>query len=632
MSCKGSNQRDLSRTRETAAGWVRCFAAAVFVVAVPAASAWADPPARVARISYASGSVSFRPASIDDWTTASLNYPLTVGDHLWTDRGARSELEIGSAVVRVAPGTELSILNLDDRTAQFRVTQGALSIRVRGLSEGDVVEFDTPNSAVSVLQPGLYRVDVDDSGNASVATTRRGELDASAAGSRMTIAAGQAVTLTGPDGTPSSPAAAAATDPFEDWSLTRDRATENIQSAQYVSRDTIGYQDLDQNGSWEVTAAYGPVWYPHVAAQWAPYRYGRWVWVDPWGWTWVDQAPWGFAPFHYGRWVYVSTRWAWVPGTIVARPVYAPALVAFVGGPAWSASFTVGAAPVAWFPLGPHEVFVPVYHVTPVYVQRVNAAHVTNVNVTTVNVTNVTYVNRAVPGAVTVVSHETFVNARPVATSAVVVTREQLRSATVVSTTAAVVPERVSVVGGARASVAVPPAAAVSRQVVVRAAPPPPPASFAVQRPLLEQHPGQPLDTSASAALTAQSSAARAHPLVRAAAVSAPAAPAPRALPSPPPLAAAPPKPAAPNPNPAPAKADLAARHAQERADMNARHEKERADLQARHEQERHATTDAHQREALKQRQQQEVQAMQERHRQEREAVQKRQQQERKPT
>ena len=54
--------------------------------------------------------------------------------------------------------------------------------------------------------------------------------------------------------------------------------------------------------------------------------------MRPWGWTWVDYAPWGFAPFHYGRWVYIGGSWCWAPGHRVARPVYSPAMVAWIGG------------------------------------------------------------------------------------------------------------------------------------------------------------------------------------------------------------------------------------------------------------------------------------------------------------
>ena len=75
---------------------------------------------------------------------------------------------------------------------------------------------------------------------------------------------------------------------------------------------------------------YGPVWVPAgVPAGWAPYSTGRWIWDPHFEWTWVDDAPWGWAPYHYGRWVHVGDYWAWAPGPIVARPHYAPALVAF---------------------------------------------------------------------------------------------------------------------------------------------------------------------------------------------------------------------------------------------------------------------------------------------------------------
>jgi len=87
-----------------------------------------------------------------------------------------------------------------------------------------------------------------------------------------------------------------------------------------------GAQDLDAYGDWSETPEYGAAWFPRtVDVDWAPYRSGHWAWVAPWGWTWIDAAPWGFAPFHYGRWVRIHGAWAWIPGTRITRPVYAPA-------------------------------------------------------------------------------------------------------------------------------------------------------------------------------------------------------------------------------------------------------------------------------------------------------------------
>ena len=173
----------------------------------------------------------------------------------------------------------------------------------------------------------------------------------------------------------------------------------------------------NHTGTWRTMPEYGALWVPRVAAGWAPYRHGHWVWVEPWGWTWVDDAPWGFAPFHYGRWVWLNGYWAWAPGPRVVRPVYAPALVAFVGGSNWSVSVGTGPA-VGWFPLGWREPFFPWYRASTVYVRNVNVTHVRNINIYN-NVTRINYVNQSVPQAVTVVPREAFVSARPVSRSVV---------------------------------------------------------------------------------------------------------------------------------------------------------------------------------------------------------------------
>ena len=120
-----------------------------------------DPPSRVARLSYQSGTVSFRPGTVEEWTAASLNYPLTTGDHLWADAGAQVEMDIGSTAIRMGSQTALAILNLDDQMAQLSLTEGVLEVHIRYLGDQEAYEIDTPNVAVSLVRPGDYRVDVD---------------------------------------------------------------------------------------------------------------------------------------------------------------------------------------------------------------------------------------------------------------------------------------------------------------------------------------------------------------------------------------------------------------------------------------------------------------------------------------
>jgi hypothetical protein len=478
------------------------------------AAAQGDPPGRVGRINYVAGAVSFQPAGVDDWVGAVLNRPLTSGDRLWVDRDGRAELHVGSAALRLGTQTSFSFTNLDDRSAQLRLDQGSLIVRVRNLDPDEVMEIDTPNVAFSLLRPGVYRVDANPDTQSTTLTVRLGEGEATGSGQAFSVKPGQQARITGDQTTTYDLAGAPPPDEFDGWCGGRDRREDQLQSVRYVPRDMTGYEDLDANGTWRTVPDYGPVWYPRaVPAGWAPYHDGHWAWVEPWGWTWVDDAPWGFAPFHYGRWAYAGGAWFWVPGPMgpaVVRPVYAPALVAWVGGPRFSIGIGVGAmaAGVAWFALGPREVFVPAYHVSETYVTRVNVTNtvVTNVNVINVyrntTVTNV-YVNRRAPNAVVAVPREAFVGGRPVAQAAVRVNEEQMRNAQV-GHFAEVAPVHQSVLGHGAVAPVRPPAAALTRRVVARATPPPPPVPFAQRAQALAANPGRPVDPQTMQRLRAQ--------------------------------------------------------------------------------------------------------------------------------
>src|SRR5438128_1990852 len=502
----------------------RMLATVVLFAALPAFQGGdrpeVDPPSRVGRLSFLGGSVSFRPGDADDWAAATINYPLHGGDHLWTDVDARAEITLGSTALRLAPQTAVGVLALDDHTAQVRLSQGSLSVRLRSLDDSDSFEIDTPNGAVSLLRPGSYRVDVDSTGDTATVTVRRGEAEVTAAGSAFTVKHDQAAVVSGTDSPSYDIHDALPPNDWEDWCASRDRRWDDARSARYVSRETIGYEDLDENGDWRDTPDYGSVWVPRAAmVGWAPYRYGRWAWVEPWGWTWIDDAPWGFAPFHYGRWVYVGNGWAWVPGRVVARPVYAPALVVFVGGRNWSVAIGAGGGGgVAWFPLAPEEPYYPAYHVSNTYVRNVNVTNVnvTNINVTNVNVTNINYRNRRAPDAVTVVSHDAFVQSRPVNRSVIVVARDRLDQARVVGFAARVTPTQQSVLAqptGVEARR--PPEGVATREVIVRRQPAAAPVPFAAREQALAAHPGRPLDNTTMRALRTSTPNANARPFVR---------------------------------------------------------------------------------------------------------------------
>jgi hypothetical protein len=471
-----------------------------------------DPPSRVARLNLINGQVSFQPASLDTWTSATLNYPLTTGDHLYTDTDSQAELHIGPNAIRLNAHTNFGFLNLDDRTVQMRFTEGGMEVRVRALSDQDAYEIDTPNGAISLLRPGDYRVDTDPERNASMVTVFSGEVEITANGTSFAVHPRQTAYF-GEGGAPDI-RAANPPDEFDRFTGERNVREERLPPPQHVPQSMIGYEDLSAYGTWSEVPEYGWVWAPPVQAGWAPYHHGHWAWVEPWGWTWIDEAPWGFAPFHYGRWAFAGGGWIWVPGAIAVRPVYAPALVAFVGGPRFSVGIGIGGGigAVAWFPLGPREVYRPAYRVSNTYITNVNITHVTNVtNIT--NVTNVRYVNQNVQGAVTAVPQSAFTTARPVAAASVRVTPQQMAQGQVVGAAPSVAPQRESLLGpNAGVNVARPSQAVMARQVVARATPPPAPVSFQARQAVIAQNQGRPLAPEQVAQLRQQQPAAVVNP------------------------------------------------------------------------------------------------------------------------
>lgn len=459
-----------------------------------------NPPGRVAQLSYAEGSVSLEPAGTSSWTDAVRNRPLTLGDKLWTDRDSRAELDIGDAVIRIGSTTGFSFLNLDEQTAQMQVTAGTVIVHVRELSSGEQDEIDTPNLALTLEQPGTYRVEVSDTGDTTIVKVDDGAALATGGGQSYPIAVQQSVTFTGTATLAADYATLGAPDSLDDWSMQREQQVQQQAEVaqEYVPPDTVGTGDLGSYGTWEATPDWGYAWFPAVGADWAPYSLGNWVWVSPWGWTWVDEEPWGFAPFHYGRWGYWHQRWCWVPGPRRKRAIYAPALVGWVGGGGGGESLSRGAH-VGWFPLGPRDVYVPGYHASAAYVRNINMANTRLVNTTEIGrvyggrAGNVRYANTGVRGAITAVPRSVFTSAQRVGPHRVTLPPGgmNLRATTAAP---AIMPMRQSVLGSNAARfVRTPPHSVVDRPVVARLAPPRAPVPFAREQAAMRANGGHPV-------------------------------------------------------------------------------------------------------------------------------------------
>jgi hypothetical protein len=333
----------------------------------------ADPPSRVGRVSLSQGQVSISGEVGQPASAALVNWPVTSHNMITTSSGARTELRIGSTSVRLDGDSSLEVVELDDDSLRLRLHYGSANIRIVNAEALAGFELTTPQARVRMREPGRVRVDAERVRDTTAVNVFDGVALVDGAGGELAVRAGKRAELREDD----VRTAQAVRDAFDDWALGRDRYDERSTSSRYVTTEMTGYEDLDRYGSWSTDNEYGALWIPSVASSWVPYRDGRWSWIDPWGWTWIDNAPWGYAPFHYGRWVHVNKRWAWAPGRHEHRPVWAPALVGWVGGGGWNLPFNSRGGrhsmpAQGWYPLSPRDRFVPGYRASDDHLRRLN--------------------------------------------------------------------------------------------------------------------------------------------------------------------------------------------------------------------------------------------------------------------
>src|SRR5665213_1647850 len=313
-------------------------------------------PARVGRLADLAGDVYLAQQDhADDWSPVDENYPVTSGDNLWTSDNARAEVDFGGSQMRMWASTNVNVATLDSHALEIFVAQGSILLRVAALEAGDSAIVDTPSTQVVLVQPGLYRIDVSPDQQTTALTIREGEATAQVTAGLQQVLAGMSAIIVNAATTSAVFSVAYAPDAFDAWNASREGYYQQARGTTYVSPEMVGYDDLANYGTWQPDAAYGNVWYPNdVVPGWAPYSDGYWTTIPLFGLTWVDHARWGYAPFHYGRWARVHNRWGWLPGNYVARPVWAPALVAWT-----SVGVSGGGAVHGWVPLGFREPYRP---------------------------------------------------------------------------------------------------------------------------------------------------------------------------------------------------------------------------------------------------------------------------------
>jgi hypothetical protein len=118
-----------------------------------------DPPGRVGRVIESQGQSWLYDTDSNEWVELQRNRPITTGNRIAVDDGARLELRVGSTSVRLAGGSELEMRRLDDERIELFLLNGSAAVRVRSQDVAREIEIATAHGRFTPRRPGHYRVD-----------------------------------------------------------------------------------------------------------------------------------------------------------------------------------------------------------------------------------------------------------------------------------------------------------------------------------------------------------------------------------------------------------------------------------------------------------------------------------------
>ncbi len=334
-----------------------------------------DPPARVGRLAFASGTVSFHDSQDANWTAAAVNDTLTTGDSLWTEPNARSEVSVAGTRVRLDQSTQLDMLQIDDSETRLQLDQGRLDIKTFTMDTAQPYEIVTPRGTVKLAAQGDYYIESGSTQDPTRLGVRSGAAQITGLnGQVLAVRAGEVGEITGDAASPQLHTIQTAPPPMPQYWAQRDQQIA-YTAPQYISADVVGYEDMQAYGAWSNDPDYG-------AGMVAEFGVGELAalqhrLVGLFGALWLElgrRAAVGLRalplrPLGQPQQPLVLGAAGAAASTRSMRRRWSPSSAA----PNWAwRSATPIAAPIGWFPLGPREAYVPPYTHDRAYYDRIN--------------------------------------------------------------------------------------------------------------------------------------------------------------------------------------------------------------------------------------------------------------------
>lgn len=279
------------------------------LLALSAATAWAQSQIRIVRLSYTDGDVQLDRNDGQGFTRAFLNLPIIEGARLSAGVASHAEVEFEDGTARLTPGSVVSFQELrrngDGTQTMVTVEQGEVYFNLKHRRE-DEFRVRAGDESFVARKNSHFRLSLTSAG-AELAVFN-GQLEVLRPnGQQLDVRKHEFLMLDFSDTARYFLSRDITSDFQDDW----DRQRESELDAQLTN-----YNSLNRYGSYLTVANYGSLWRPYgVGFDWDPYQYGNWVWYPGAGYVFVSSTPWGWAPYRYGSWIFVpSVGWCWQGG------------------------------------------------------------------------------------------------------------------------------------------------------------------------------------------------------------------------------------------------------------------------------------------------------------------------------
>ncbi|HST51559.1 MAG TPA: FecR domain-containing protein [Pyrinomonadaceae bacterium] len=250
--------------------------------------------ARAGGVNFVAGDVSVRLAGQTDWQRLTVKDNLKSGDTARTGPDGRVEVLLNpGSYFRAGEGTEFTIADDSLDKLQLVLARGSAVVEAVGYDDLDLsIVINTPKGNVRLVHSGVYRLNVQASGETEVAVYKGRALVGESEGAEV-LKAGSSIRL-GAGGAETAKLDKNDRDALDDWSRERGRELAKENAALARNQTNSLFARASFNGLFPSNYGYGGVWAWSGGLGCYTFLPFEWGWVSPYGFGYGSIWPGGF--------------------------------------------------------------------------------------------------------------------------------------------------------------------------------------------------------------------------------------------------------------------------------------------------------------------------------------------------